>query len=717
VPETMEEMCPLHRGGPICSEKVFFCMDILTKWLRSYLPELPVDDRQLAEDLTLRGIAVEGEFTVDGGTRFEMDITTNRVDAMNHYGVAREAAAIYGVALKSLAVGEPIAETATSEAFPVRIEADDLCGRFTARVIRGVTVGPSKGLIAEYFAALGQKQISAPVDVTNFGWLAMGQPTHAFDLDKIDGGIVVRRARAGEKLQLLDGTERTLVADDLVVADETKALALAGVMGGWESRVTDETKNILVEAAWFDPASIRASSRRHGLHTDASHRFERGADFAAAPLANNLVTRLIVEQCGGDVVGPLVDVVVPAIAAKTADRAPIRVSVSEVQRHLGATLDGKGISAEVVERFLTALGCELSPSDEAGAYNVTLPSWRLDLEREIDLVEEVARVYGYNKFADTLPTFTGTVIELAHNEQESAIRETLRALGFSEAISSTFVSAGEAEVFGGAAGSVAMGNPLSEEAGMLRPSLVPGMATMLAHNLHRDVSDVRLFELGTVFTGSTAKVDEGAGLAIGVTGAGVASSLHSASDALFYEMKGALEALLAKFSGAVTYDAEQLPAWIEAGRGARALLDGEPVAWFGELSSTEAQRRKLRQTCVLAEVKAAGLLARSLRQPAVRELSRYQAVERDFSFLFPDAVRWEAIASTLSGLGVAEMQSVAPVEIFRDAKGKAIAAGHYSALVRVRFQSNERTLTEDEIGGWSGSVVGALTTLGGAQRA
>jgi phenylalanyl-tRNA synthetase beta chain len=693
-------------------------MNILTPWLRSYLPELPVDDRQLAEDLTLRGIAVEGEFAVPGGTRFEMDITTNRVDAMNHYGVSREAATIYGMPLKPLAEGEPIVESAHGDGFPVRIEAQDLCGRFTARIIRGVTVGPSTGVIAEYFAALGQKQISAPVDVTNFCWLAMGQPTHVFDLDKVQGAIIVRRAHAGEKLMLLDGTERTLVADDLVVADEKKALGLAGVMGGWDSRVTDETKNILVEAAWFDPAAIRASSRRHGLHTDASHRFERGADFAAAPLANNIVTRLVAEQCGGQVVGPLVDVVVPAIAAKTADRGPIQLSVGEVQRHLGATLDGKGVSADVVERFLTALGCTLSPAGDAGTYDVKLPSWRLDLEREIDLIEEVARVYGYNKFADTLPTFTGTVIELAHNDQEIALRETLRGLGYSEAISSTFTSVAEAEAFGDAeAGAVAMGNPLSEEAGMLRPSLVPGMATMLAHNLHRDVGDVRLFELGTVFTGSTAKVDEAAGLAIGATGAATATALHSANDALFYEIKGVLETLLARFSGVVTFDDQQLPAWIEAGRGARALLDGLPVAWFGELASAEAQRRKLRQTCVLAEVNAAALLTRPLRQPASRELSRFQAVERDFSFVFPDVVRWEAIASALTAIGIAEMQRISPVEIFRDPKGKAVPAAHYSALVRTLFQSSDRTLTDEEIARWSDSIVNALTKLGGVQRA
>ena len=696
-------------------------MNILTKWLRSYLPELPVDDRQLAEDLTLRGIAVEGEFDAAcGGRLYEMDITTNRVDAMNHYGVAREAAAIYNVALKPLSegVGAAVVESKPGEGFPVRIEADDLCGRFTARVIRGVNVGQSSGLIAEYFAALGQKQISAPVDVTNFGWLAMGQPTHVFDLDKVVGGIVVRRARAGEKLQLLDGTEKTLVAEDLVVADEVKALGLAGVMGGWDSRVTETTKNILVEAAWFDPAAIRASSRRHGLHTDASHRFERGADFNAAPLANNLVTRLVVEQSGGEVVGPLVDVVVPEMAAKTAGRKAISLQVSEVERHLGTTADGLGIGEEVVAQYLSALGCGLTRT-AAGAYAVTLPSWRLDLEREIDLIEEVARVYGYNRFADTLPSFAGAVRELPHARQEEAIRETLRALGFTEAVSSTFVSAEEAEVFAGSG--VAMGNPLSAEAGMLRPSLAPGMATMIAHNLHRDVSSVRLFEMGTVFSGSTREVKEHVGLALGATGAAMATALYKAEDALFYEVKGAVEALLAKFDGVVNFDAGELPAWIAAGRGARVLLAGEPVGVFGELSASELQARKLRQPCVIAAIDGQRLFETALRQPVSRELSRFQAVERDFSFVFPDAVTWAVIDAALHGsdaaLKMEELRSVRPVEIFRDAKGKAIAAGSYSLLLRVVFQSNERTLTEEEITRWTEWVVMQLKELGGVQRA
>ena len=694
-------------------------MNILTKWLRSYLPELPADDKQLAEDLTLRGIAVEGTFDSSiGGQLFEMDLTTNRVDAMNHYGVAREVAAIYDLPFAPLPETAPLNETATGEGFPVRIEADSeaLCGRFTARILRNVTIKPSTGLLASYSAAIGQKPISNAVDVTNFGWLAMGQPTHVFDLDKLEGGIVVRRARAGEYLKLLDGTDRTLTPDDLVIADETKALGLAGVMGGWDSRVTEATKNILVEAAWFDPAAIRASSRRHGLHTDASHRFERGADFNAAPLANNLVTRMVLEQAGGAVTGPLVDVIIPALAAKTANRAAIQLRVSEVQRHLGTTLDGSELSAPLITQYLTALGCELTITNSAGEFSVQLPSWRLDLEREIDLIEEVARVYGYNRFADTLPAFAGEVHELPHAAQEHTLRTTLRALGYSESLSSTFTSAEEAATFGdAAAGAVAMGNPLSEEAGMLRPSLLPGMATNLADNVRRDVRNVRLFELGTRFTGSTATVHEATSLAIGATGHAQPSTLYPTTDALFFETKGALETLLAKFTGTLTFVASNLPAWIEPGRGAQALLDDQPVAVFGELSAAELAKRKLRQTAVLAEVNAQALFARPLRHPLAAELSRFQAVERDLSFLFPDAVTWQAIDSAIRALALPDLQSVAPVEIFRDAKGRA--AGTYSALVRVVFQSPDRTLTDDDLTAWTARITAALESLGGTQRA
>ncbi len=715
-----------------------FRLQILTTWLRAFLPQLPADDAQLAEALTLRGIAVEGIFPAScGGSRFEMDITTNRVDAMNHYGVAREAAAIYNLPLPSLlqSAAMPIEADLPGEAFSVRIEAPDLCGRFTARVIRDVTVKAATGAIAAYFSALGQKSISGPVDATNFGWLAMGQPTHVFDLDTIEGGILVRRALPGERLRLLDGTERTLAGDDLVVADERKALGLAGIMGGWDSRVTEATKNILVEAAWFDPAAIRASSRRYGLHTDASHRFERGADFNAAPVANSLVTRLVLEGAGGAVAGPLVDVVVQEIAARTADRRPIALRIGEVRRLLGTTRDdlatatgerAGGLNEAMVAQYLTALGCGLAATGAPGEFAVTLPSWRLDLEREIDLIEEIARLYGYNRFANTLPAWAGVVRERPGAREAAAMRSTLRVLGYTEAISSTFVSAAEAAEFRRPdAGVVALGNPLSEEAGSLRPSLLPGMAGMLARNLSRGLETVRLFELGTVFSGSAAEVQESSGLVLGATGKAAASPLHRAEDASLFAVKGAVEQLLARFGGDVRFDVagapgfgpDAVPAWIEPGRGACALLDGTPVAWIGELSEGAAAARKLRATCVFAEVDAARLIASPLRQPVLNELSRFQAVERDFSFLLPDGVPWSEVETAVRALEVPALQRVVPVEIFRDPQGKAVEAGSYSLLFRAVLQSSERTLTDEELTSASERIAAAVGALGGVQRA
>lgn len=710
-------------------------MRVLTSWLRHYLPTLSVTDRQLADDLTLRGIAVEGVHQLSDGHLFEMDITTNRVDAMNHYGIAREAATIYNLPLAPLHPALPIG-TPVDQPFSVRIapEAKGLCGRFTAQVLRGVTIAPSRGRVAEYFDLLGQKQISNAVDASNFTLLGMGHPTHAFDLDKIEGGIIVRLARRGEKLRLLDGTERTLEADDLVVADEKKALALAGVMGGWDSMITPETKNILVEAAWFDQASVRRSSRRHLLHTDASHRFERGADFNAAPLANALVCELILEA-GGKLEGELVDVIDPEVAARTANRVPIELAVAQVRRHLGTTLDPEGITAEIVHQYLTSLGCEplLHGLD---VYLVKLPSWRLDLEREIDLIEEIARVYGYNRFANTLPTAL-PVVDYPSAAAEHAVRNRLLQLGFSEAVSSTFASREDADLFYGtdaemSAGkkTVAMENPLSEEASLLRPSLIPGMLTMLAHNLNRDVREVRLFEQGQVFTGTipadagyVSEVHESQQLSLGMTSAEVRPTpLYPAVDAPIFELKGVIESLASLFvlpggEAALSFTTANTPAWLEPGRSACALLNHQPLAYFGELASSSKEARKLRQPVYLAKIDLERLYELPLRRATSHELSRYQAVERDFSFVFADSIVWSNIAEAIHALAISELTRLTPEEIFRDPKGKAVAQGQYSLLLRTVFQSHDRTLREEEIASWSMRIVETLKALGGTQRA
>ena len=692
-------------------------MKILTPWLRSFLPVLDVDDDQLAEDLTLRGIAVEGVFEMNDaagdsdGALFDMDITTNRVDAMNHYGVAREAATIYNVPLHPLDVKLPDG-TLAEKSFPVRIEAPDLCGRFTARVLRGVTILPTEGRIAHYFEELGQKRISNAVDATNFVLLGMGHPTHAFDLDKIEGGIVVRRAHAGETLRLLDGTTRTLHAEDLVVADERKALALAGVMGGYDSMITAETKNILVEAAWFEPATIRASSRRHLIHTDASHRFERGADFASAPVANALVTRQILAACGGTIEGELVDVVIPEHERATVGRRAITLSVAEVRRHLGTTLAPEGITAQLVKRFLSGLGCHLTVTGD-DVYDVKLPSWRLDLSREIDLIEEIARVYGYNRFANTLPS-PGVVIDHPAARAEHAVRQRLLALGFTEALSSTFASAAGSGFFAPAKAAVALENPLSEEAANLRPSLLPGMVEMLSHNLNRDVLNVHLFEAGGIFTGSAVEVHESLSLSLGLTGTTSPTNLATAADAAFYELKGAIESLLSLFEApAPAFALDGLAGVLEAGRSATVSLAGKALAHFGQLAQAEAARRKMRQPVWVAEIDLDALLAYPMRQRTAREISRFQAVERDFSFTFQDAVVWERIEGAIKGLGIEELTSLKPVELWRDAKKYP---GVYSTLVRTSFQSLERTLVDEKLSVWSGRIIAALQGLGGTLR-
>jgi phenylalanyl-tRNA synthetase beta chain len=713
-------------------------MKILTKWLRAYLPGLPVDDAQLAEDLTLRGIAVEGIYSLGegNGSLYEMDITTNRVDAMNHYGVAREAAAIYGLPLPTLNYALPEAKPLTNQVakpgakFDVKIEAEDACGRFTARVLRGINIGESRDWfagaeVATYFGMLEQKKISNAVDATNFAWLLMGQPTHAFDLDKIEGGIVVRRARKGEKLKTLDGVERALDPEDLIVADHAKPLGLAGVMGGWETMITPATKNVLVEAAWFDPMAVRRTARRHGLHTDASHRFERGADFNACETASAIVTSILLAN-GGHIEGDFVDVRVPAIEARTAKRKPVALALSEVHRILGTTVDKEGITAETVEKVLTALGCKLAAQSEAAAsWQVTLPSWRLDIEREIDLIEEVARVYGYNRFANTLPAFGEGVKALPWDAADAAVRSTLRAAGFHEAIASTFCSAADAALTAPQPGLVVpLGNPLSEEAGVLRPSLVPGMLAMIAGNLHRDVSDVHLFELGTAFSGTTEKVEERPALAFGAAGTlPDQSALHPARDLDFHDVKGVVEQVLSRFEMSSVYfdrfpaEAGLTPAWLHPYRSARIAAEGTTVGWFGQLHPREAAARKLKDAVLVGEIYLDRLYRLPVRKPAAREISRFQPVRRDFSLILGAEVAWEKIDSAMQSLAIPELVDWRARELFHNPKlDSKLGANEYALLLGVTFQAPDRTLRDDELQQWQAQVVETVGKAGARLR-
>ena len=472
--------------------------------------------------------------------------------------------------------------------FEIDIEDKEGCARYTAQIVRGVKIKASPEKIASRLALVDQRSINNAADASNYTLWEMGHPTHAFDLDLLEGGqIVVRRARAGETLKTLDGVDRKLSPEDLIIADAKKPVALAGVMGGFDTMITEKTKNILIESAWFDPVAVRKTAKRHGLHTDASHRFERGADYGATPLACALVAQRIIESGGGQLDGDPIDAV-----ARELDQAPVVLRVSRVHRILGNQLE----THEIVG-ILKRLGFELVP--EPGAqpeFSVRIPTWRLDVEREIDLIEEIARLHGYNNFPDTLPAFAGAVVDIPRAAKEVKLRSSLLALGYNEAVSLSFIAHEDAETFSSTP-VIELANPLSEEASLMRSSLLPGMLNMLAYNLNRGTEDVRLFEMGDVYEASGAGATEHARICFAATtsalkhnipqGSVLDTSKNKDKDAheldVFRSFKGDVETLLRAFQHKSLAFDNQTADYYHPGCSARALMDGEEVAQFGQL--------------------------------------------------------------------------------------------------------------------------------------
>lgn len=694
-------------------------MKLSPQWIRDFV-DLAVDNGRLAEDLTNVGISVEGVSGSREDTVFEMEIGTNRPDAMNHYGVAREAAAIYDLPLQPLSALSPRPSAKSSTPFPVTVEEPQLCPRFSARVIRNTRIKPSPEKVAHRLQLLDQRPISNAVDATNYVLWEIGKPTHVFDADLLEGGqIIVRKARAGEVLKTLDGVQRKLTSEDLVVCDAKKPVGLAGVMGGYDTMITEKTSNIVIESAWWDPGIVRKMSRRHGLHTDASHRFERGADFESTVPSCDLVAKMILESGGGELVGDVVDVI-----SRPMDQAPVLLRVSEVRRILGGNLD-----AGQIFRILKRLGFILIPEGQQNAeFRVTIPSWRLDVEREIDVIEEIARLHGYDKFESTLPAYSGAVVELPTTKVDRALCTRALALGYNEAVSLTFISHEDAEKFSSTKDTrkvLELENPLSEEASVMRTSLAPGMLNMLAYNLNRDVTDARLFELGSIYVLNGDERVEPKRACLGATFSAVSNAVpasaaldvskgeSAAAAEAFRAFKGDVENLLGAFARDVSYDREAHE-YYHPGRSARALINGAVVAQFGQIHPDIASARKLRQDVFLAEFDVEQLYTLGLRAVRFEPLPKYPAVERDFSFSFGDEVSFGQMYKAVEKTGIEELREFRPMEIFR---GGSISSGKYSVLLRARFQSAERTLREDEIAKWSASIVSALTSLGGVQRA
>ncbi len=673
-------------------------MRILPSWIREFV-DVTADDKALAEALTHAGIAVESIAEEQGRIVYEMDLTTNRVDAMNHYGVAREASAIYDIDLKPVSPRLPKVEGKAN--FAIELRDPQGCPRYTARIVRGVKIASSPKKIIERLELLGSRAINNIADASNYALFEIGHPTHAFDLDTLEGGkIIVRKARDGETLKTLDCEERKLTPQDLVIADAVKPVALAGIMGGFDTMITEKTMNVLIESAWFDPATIRQTAKRLGMHTDASHRFERGADYGITPLACDRVAELMLETAGGKLEGEVIDAV-----ATVPERRTIQLRRSEVKRHLGLEL-----SQQEIERILRRLGFGVTPGAD---YSVQVPTWRLDVEREIDVIEELARIHGFNNFPNTLPAFAGAVIELPDEAKRAKVRETLLALGYNEAISLTFVSKEDAAQFGGGE-PLAIANPLNEEQGYLRTSLVAGMLGMVAYNLNRGNTDVRLFESGDVFEKLGERFEEGRRLCFAATGNAIETTVHTKAKAVdFFDLKGDVEDLLEAFAhGSISFDTH-VPEYYHPGRAARIVMDGATVGFVGQLHPSVAEARKLKQDVYFAEIQLEQLFQHGLRQPRFAVISRYPAVERDFSFVFDDSVTFDRVRAAVEALNIPELASFSAVEIFC---GGSVPAGKYSFLLRASLQSSERTLREEEVGAWSGQIVKALQGAGGTLR-
>jgi phenylalanyl-tRNA synthetase beta chain len=693
-------------------------MKALYDWLKEFA-DLTLSPKELRSRLTLAGIAVEGLTQTAGGPLLDVDLTINRPDCLGHFGLAREAAALERKRLRPVEVKLNEAADPTTHATRVEIESPELCGRYTARVIRGVKIGPSPAKLRQRLEALGQDPINNVVDATNYVMLELGQPLHAFDFDRLgERRIVVRRARKGEKMRTLDGVERTLSPEMCVIADAAHAVAVAGVMGGAESEISAGTQNVLLESAWFDPISIRRTSKMLGLRSEASTRFERGADPEMAELASRRCAALIQEIAGGEILSGAVDVY-------PGRRQPLRLELSrkELLRVMGADVPDKEIEA-----ILGALGFAPRRVDAAKGTAESLlalwecrqPSWRQDVSREIDLVEEVARHHGFEQFPPRLHASRQPAARLPHAEHFDRLQERLIGLGYREIISIPLVNAEEDALFADpGTAPVAIANPLAEDASRLRSTGLASMAQAVAWNVNRGQRNVRLFELGRAYHWRDGVTEETPILTLGATGLarekGVAESEREYG---FADLKGDLDQigeLAAGFAWAAKPDARQ--EWqnpARSGQFAPASSDAAGLGRAGELAKRVTDRFKLRQPVYLAELVLPPFYAACDAAQAARRyqlISRFPAVERDFSLVLKDGTTFAAVREAIASLQIPELVAVDARDLFR---GKHIPAGSFSLMVSATFQSRETTLTEAQVNDASARIVATLRERLGA---
>jgi phenylalanyl-tRNA synthetase beta chain len=690
-------------------------MKIVYNWLKEFA-DVSASPQELASRLALSGTNIAGVENGAHGAVIDAEVGSNRPDCLGHLGIAREVAAVYKLPLKFTAP-KPVESAASKAADAMRVEirSPELCARYTARVIRGVKMAPSPKWLKDRLEASGVASINNVVDVTNYVMLELGNPLHAFDYDKVrDHSIVIRRANPGEKMKTLDGAERVMDPGMPLVCDGDGSRAIgSGVMGGAETEISFSTKTILLECAWFDPIAIRRAARSMKLHTEASTRFGRGADPEMAEAASRRAAELILQVAGGELLSGVVDVYPGKRAPKK-----IRVTRAEILRIMGADVPDKEVEAD-----LSALGFAPVRVDQnrgaaeslLAAWECTQPSWRADVEREIDLIEEIARVYGLDKFPARLPAARQGAQRLPHYEAETRLRERLIGLGYREIVTIPHVSEERDAIFRPEGIAPArISNPLSEEANVLRSTGIVTMTNTLEWNLNHGQRNVRLFEIGRHYRLNGNQSVETRVLTIGATGEAREKGLYDAArEYVFADLKGDLDAIGALGSGFAW--SEGGPDWLHTARRGTVHLNSISLGVAGQLARRVAERLKLRQDVFLAELELDPLYAAIHAEKESRRyqpLPRFPAVERDFSLLLADGTHFSDVTKTIRSLGIPEITSVEATDLFR---GKNVPAGKYSLLVRVTFQSREATLTEAQISEASAKIIAALEKNLGAQ--
>ena len=681
-------------------------MLISIAWLRE-LVEVDADPQAIARALTSRGLTVDAVTESGEDTVLDLDVPANRPDALGHRGVAREVGAAFCARLTPPRTPPEASGPPADQEVEVTIEDPALCGRYTARIVRGVTVGPSPPGVVARLTACGLRSINNVVDASNLVLLELGQPVHFFDLDRLDGrAIRVRAARAGERLVTLDGIERELSRGMLVIADPSRPIALGGIMGGASSEINEATRNVLIEAAWFPPAAVRKTARALSIVTDASQRFERGCDPEAPAQAQDLAALRLAELSGG------------RPAPGQVESRPVRPASARLTVRLSRAAALLGYRPDPAEAMSALAAIELDPRADGDRIGVTVPSWRVDLEREADLVEEIGRALGYDRVPTALPPSAPRESVRPPAPVEDAARDRLASRGFHEAITYAMIGSGEDERFVApeAPAPIPLANPISASLAVLRRSILPGLVRAAEQNVRRGASDVRLFEMGRVFLGRAAGElpDEPLRAAFVWCGSAGAHWSGPSRPADPYDAAGLVEDVLALAGPRASRARER--AALGALHPGRSFLwrdgAGRAVAWCGSLHPSVASALAFAEPPLVGEIDLS-LLGPELPGPvSAGPIPNLPAAARDLSLVLARATPAASVVAALARVASPAPATFAWIDRY---DGPGLSPAEVAMTLRVILQPLERTLLDAEIEAFRQALIAALSTVEGVR--